>query len=191
MDLAAASKRALLVTFQLAILLLAGIPLAAVTQPFVRSFPVVVLVLVGVLLLIVPFWRSATNLHGHVRAGAQVILESLASQSQTPRPQSARADSRARTCSGWCPAWATPPRSASPKTACSRGRTLKELNLRGLTGATVIAIDRGPDDIVYPKADEVLQAGDVLVLTGTEEAVALAESLLLGRDLSRDRSQAS
>ena len=46
LDRAAASRRALLVTFQLAILLLAGIPLAAVTQPFVR-FPVVLIVVAG------------------------------------------------------------------------------------------------------------------------------------------------
>ena len=36
-----------------------------------------------------PFWRSATNLHGHVRAGAQVILESLAGQSPGPEPSAA------------------------------------------------------------------------------------------------------
>ena len=59
------------------------------------------------------------------------------------------------------------------------GRTLKALNLRGLTGATVIAIDRGPEDIVYPTADEVLRSGDVLVLTGSQESVNNARDLLL------------
>src|SRR2546422_7165044 len=33
----------------------------------------------------VAFWRSATNLQGHVRAGAEVVLEALAAQS---RPRS-------------------------------------------------------------------------------------------------------
>jgi uncharacterized protein with PhoU and TrkA domain len=64
----------------------------------------------------------------------------------------------------------------------SHGRTLKELNLRGLTGATVIAIDRGEQDIVFPRADEMLMPGDILVLTGTEESVALAREVLTGRD---------
>ena len=59
------------------------------------------------------------------------------------------------------------------------GRTLKSLNLRGLTGATVIAIDRGPEDIVYPTADEVLRAGDLLVLTGSQDSVNNARELLL------------
>jgi CPA2 family monovalent cation:H+ antiporter-2 len=58
------------------------------------------------------------------------------------------------------------------------GKTLKQIDLRALTGATVIAIDRGPHDVVYPDADETILAGDVLVLTGTTEAVAAARGLL-------------
>jgi len=44
-------------------------------------------------------------------------------------------------------------------------------NLRGLTGASVIAIDRGGTNILFPPADEVLGEGDALVLTGTDEGV--------------------
>ena len=56
-------------------LLAAGIPLVAVTQPFLHSVPGAALLLVAVGLLAIPFWRSATELHGHVKAGAQVLLE--------------------------------------------------------------------------------------------------------------------
>ena len=58
------------------------------------------------------------------------------------------------------------------------GRSLKELNLRGLTGATVLAIERGAGESVVPAADERLRENDVLVLTGTQEAVAAACELL-------------
>jgi CPA2 family monovalent cation:H+ antiporter-2 len=61
------------------------------------------------------------------------------------------------------------------------GKTLKALNLRALTGATVIAIDRGAGDVVYPNADDTIEAGDVLVLTGTKDAVAAARELLEAR----------
>jgi monovalent cation:H+ antiporter-2, CPA2 family len=179
----AASRRALLVTLQLGILLLMGIPLAALTQPFVRSFPVVLVVVVGVLLLVLPFWRSATDLHGHVRAGAQTVLASLASQAQSPGAEVGHAtihEDVKRLLPGMGET-TTVRIGASDR---SQGRTLKEINLRGLTGATVIAIDRGPQDIVFPRADEVLMAGDVLVLTGTEEAVALARDVLAGGDPS-------
>jgi CPA2 family monovalent cation:H+ antiporter-2 len=174
----AASRRALLVTIQLGILLVAGIPLAALTQPFVRSFPMVLLVVLGVLLLAVPFWRSATNLHGHVRAGAQVVLESLAKQAQEPvEVAPSVGDDVKRLLPGIGETTAV---RIGPEDS-AQGRTLKELNLRGLTGATVIAIDRGPQDIVFPRADEVLMTGDVVVLTGTEEAVGLAKEVLTGR----------
>ncbi len=180
LDRAAASRRALLVTFQLAILLLAGIPLAAVTQPFVR-FPVVLIVVMGVIVLVVPFWRSATNLHGHVRAGAQVILESLASQSLVTEPSAASREEIRRLVPGL---GETSTVRILPD-GRSVGLTLKDLDLRAQTGATVIAIERGETDLVYPTAEQTLQPNDLLVLTGTEEAVSLAREILIGHDLPR------
>jgi CPA2 family monovalent cation:H+ antiporter-2 len=58
------------------------------------------------------------------------------------------------------------------------GRTLKQINLRGLTGATVIAIDRESADVIYPTGDEVLNAGDALIVTGTTDAVQAAQELV-------------
>jgi CPA2 family monovalent cation:H+ antiporter-2 len=58
------------------------------------------------------------------------------------------------------------------------GRTLAELNLRGLTGATVLAIHRGEEGISFPTAKEVLKEGDIVALAGTHEAVEAARGLL-------------
>ena len=130
------------------------------------------------LLLVLPFWRSATNLHGHVRAGAQVILESLSNQAQAPR---APRRPRTRTIHRLVPGLGD---TATVRIDASHplvGRTLKDVNLRALTGATVIAIERGQQPaIVYPNADEALRAGDLLVLTGTTEAVKSAAELVVG-----------
>ena len=66
------------------------------------GIPVMAILLAGVALLVIPLWRSATNLEGHVRAGAQVILEALAAQSATSagapgdRPAAGAADAAAR-----------------------------------------------------------------------------------------------
>ena len=175
LDTAAASRRVLLVTFQLAILLVAGIPLAALTQPFIR-FPVVALVLIAALLLVVPFWRSANDLHGHVRAGAQVVLESLSHQAQAPET-AAWHEQIHRLVPGLGDMATVRIDAGHPLV----GRTLKDVNLRALTGATVIAIERGQQPaIVYPNADEALRAGDLLVLTGTTEAVKSAAELVVG-----------
>jgi CPA2 family monovalent cation:H+ antiporter-2 len=177
LDLAAAPRRALLVALQLTIVLVAGVPLVAVTQPFLPGFPGPAVLLLVVLSLIVPLWRSATNLHGHVRAGAQVILEALARQTTTPNEATAAA--AASEVKKLVPGLGETATVMLPAQAPAVGQTLKAINLRGQTGATVIAIDRGPDDIVYPTADETLRAGDVLVLTGSEDAVNAAKDLLL------------
>jgi CPA2 family monovalent cation:H+ antiporter-2 len=171
LDLAAAPRRALLVTLQVAILIVIGLPLVAVTQPFFPRFPVMLVLLVGTAALIVPLWRSATDLQGHVRAGAQVILEALSAQSAQPADRPADLHKV-------LPGIGDPAPFVIPSGAPAVGKTLKELNLRGLTGAIVIAIERRADRVVLPTADEVLHAGDVLVLAGTHEAVEAAMRML-------------
>ena len=58
------------------------------------------------------------------------------------------------------------------------GKTLAQANLRGATGATVLAILREGRGITFPAATEVLKPGDVLALAGTHEAVEAARALL-------------
>jgi CPA2 family monovalent cation:H+ antiporter-2 len=60
------------------------------------------------------------------------------------------------------------------------GQTLAALNLRGLTGASVVAICRGPERIVVPDGHELLQAGDILALTGSQQAIAAAGGVIQG-----------
>ncbi len=175
LDLAATPRRALLVTLQLTILLVAGIPLAAVLQPFVAAVPMLGVLVGGLMLMVVPFWRSATSLDGHVRAGAQVLLEALARQTHTAAAVPA-GDEVKRLVPGLGEAMTLRLDAGAP----AIGRTLKELDLRGLTGASVIAIERPPHEVVHPTADEALRHHDCLVLAGTDEAIAAARTLLLG-----------
>ncbi len=176
-DLSAAPRRALVVTLQIAILLAAGVPLMAVTQPFLPwlSGPVFLLLLLAA--LIVPLWRSAAHLQGHVRAGAQIVLERLAAEGAEvgPTAEGAAVD-RALAGIGA----ATPVRLTGASLAV--GRTLKQLQVRGRTSATVVVVDRGPAGLIYPTGDEPLQPGDVLVLTGSAEAVSAAQALLQGSE---------
>ena len=58
------------------------------------------------------------------------------------------------------------------------GKTLAELNVRGLTGATVLAVTRQDGAVTIPTAHEVLREGDRLALAGTREAVEAAQRLL-------------
>lgn len=188
-DLAMAPRRALLVTLQTAIVLLIGAPVIAITQPFLQGFTGPLFVLLVLCVLTVAFWRSATNLQGHARAGAQLIVEALAAQSRGKgrgeRPP------ELEQVHGLLPGLGDPTPIGLPPTSPAIGRTLAELNLRGLTGATVLVIQRGAEGITFPAANEVLRQGDVLVLAGAQEALEAARKLLAPEALPAEDSQAS
>jgi CPA2 family monovalent cation:H+ antiporter-2 len=60
-------------------------------------------------------------------------------------------------------------------------RTLAELNIRGKTGATILAITRRGESgakVLVPSGKEVLRAGDVLALAGSQDSVSAAVELL-------------
>ena len=54
------------------------------------------------------------------------------------------------------------------------GRTLKELDLRGQTGSSVIAVVRGEQSHPNPSSDLILEPGDCLVLVGNHEEIDCA-----------------
>jgi monovalent cation:H+ antiporter-2, CPA2 family len=175
-DFAAAPRRALVVTLQLASIMLIGAPLLALTQPFLPGVPGAAVLTVSLAVLGVAFWRSATNLQGHVRAGAQIIVEALAAQSRG-RESQAQAESLDQVHE-LLPGLGALVAVRLEAGSAAVGRTLADLNLRGLTGATVLAITRGEEGVIVPSATEVLRAGDVLALAGTHEAIEAATDLL-------------
>ena len=168
-DPGVAPRRVLGVTLQIACVLVVGLPLVALTQPFVAGAfgPGIMGVLLAA--LAVSFWRNAANLQEHVRAGAQVIAGALAARSRAsgavivePLPEVAQ-------LLPGLGALVAVPLSA---TSSAVGQTLAQLNLRGRTGATVLAITGRAEPVLAPGAQEQLRAGDVLALAGTDDAIA-------------------
>lgn len=177
LDLADAPRRVLVVTLQLAIVLLVGAPLVAITQPFLPGVPGAGLLLIALGALAIPFWRNAANLQGHVRAGAQLIAEALAKQARgTPEEL---ADTLVPVHS-LLPGLGAPAPFRLESGHAAIGKTLADVNLRAETGATVLAISRDGEGIVVPSAGERLREGDVLALAGTDHAVDAARRLLAG-----------
>jgi CPA2 family monovalent cation:H+ antiporter-2 len=177
-DFAAAPRRALVTTLQLALVGLSGIVLVAVTQPFLPAFRGVLLLVVVTGVFAIVFWRSAANLHGHARAGAEILAHALArtlpaGAGTTHKPATAP-ESLTRLMSGFGEpvAWRVP--DGSP----ALDQTLADLNLRGSTGATVLAIHRDNGEVLLPTGRERLRSGDVLVLAGTHEAIDAARARL-------------
>ncbi|HJR62585.1 MAG TPA: cation:proton antiporter [Gemmatimonadaceae bacterium] len=193
LDLGAAPRRALVVTFQLVIVSVMAIGVLVLTQPFLptlRSGLVtgVIVAVVGALLLglTIAFWRSATNLHGHARAGAEIIVSALAQQMSTPgagsrRPRPGHTMERAREM---LPGLGEPVPLRIPRGSPVAGRTLAEIDLRAITGATVLAILRDQQHLLMPSGSQTVSEGDVLAVVGTHDAVEGARSLLAAEPLT-------
>ncbi len=185
-DFGAAPRRALRLTVQIGVVLIIGVPAVAVTLPFLPGYGVPLFVGTLLLLLGVAFWRSARNLQGHVRAGASMIVEALAMTQEHPAAALDIIDEVRRLLPGIGELTPVVVRTGD----AAEGRTLAELNLRGLTGASVVGLCRGAERVVLPPAHEALQAGDTLALTGTQEAIASACEVIQGAEsVARQRYQ--
>lgn len=187
LDRAVAPRRALVVTLEILILLLTGLPVLALTQPFLPPFRGAVVLALMLALLSVAAWRSAQNLQGHIRAGAEVLMAAV--QSVLP-PEHATVEMAIPDLSHEVDMFATAthmlPGLGSPTPFRVHagdhgvGRSLVELDLRGRTGATVLGITRGGVAIAAPSKLERLAVDDTLVLVGTIEAIEAAKEILTG-----------
>ncbi len=160
--------------FVLELMILVGVmgPVFAVTQPFV---PTTYGVGAAVVLFGLVGWglfRSATTLDEQVQAGTQRIIEALGRQSAV---ESVGPESTQSLLPGFGPL--TPVKL--DKTSPAVGKTLVEINLRALSGASVITILRGGAGM-RPTGKEALEEGDVLALAGTHVALDAAMALLRG-----------
>lgn len=178
LDLAAAPRRMLVVTLQIVIVLLVGMPLLATFQPFLPRLSSPAILAAALVLLGVWFWRGAANLEGHVRAVSQVIAEALARQS-TARGGEDDDAAAFRRLHEVLPGLGHVVPVRLDSASRSVGRTLAELNVGSLTGTTILVILRGEEGSLIPTGKDVLKAGDILALAGTPDAVHAARRLLL------------
>jgi monovalent cation:H+ antiporter-2, CPA2 family len=170
-------------------ILIVGSTLIAITQPFLPGPTAGVVFLLAVAALAIVFWRTTADLHGHVRAAAQAVIEALAAQAGAHA--GGHASGHAGGHAGGAPAGdpleqarslfpglGAPVRFELPADSAAVGRSLAQLELRAATGATVLAIVRGDAGMAVPDAHAPLCAGDVLAIAGTAEAIAAAAELL-------------
>jgi len=177
-DLAAAPRRALVVALQLAAAVALGLPLFAVARAFLPLAPTLALFAAAFVFLGIRLWLSVTQLQGHVRAGAQVLAAAFSQARGTPAAGSGAVEAEIGRV---LPGLGSPVRFTLSQGSPAVGRTLASLNLRGATGATVLAIARAGEEVLVPTGHEILRVDDVLALAGTGEAVEAARALLSGR----------
>jgi len=175
-DLADAPRRAFVVTLQLAIVLVVGLPLMALTQPFLPRWIAASTLGVLIIFLGIMLWKNATNLQGHITAGAELVVEVLAKQ--TRKKSSLSGKKPLMEIKHLLPGLGEPVPLRLDDRCFAVGKTLAQLNVRGLTGASVLAIVRGEENVIMPSAGEQLLVGDILALVGTREAIGAATVLL-------------
>jgi CPA2 family monovalent cation:H+ antiporter-2 len=184
-DPADAPRRALVIVVQLAVVLAVGIPVVAITQPFLPPHQGAFVLALLTLVLLAAVWRNAANLQGHARAGAQIIASALshqmASTDGSPDETKVLEDVNAV-----LPGLGEPIAIRVVPQSIAVGRSLAQLNLRGATGATVLAIRRGSLQIPTPLGREVILADDVVAVAGAHDALAVARAIF-APDLSRIR----
>jgi len=180
-DIAAAPRGSLVVTLQIAILAVIGVPIVAVTLPFLPSYRYALVPLALVAIPAITFWRSAMNLQGHAKAGAQIIAMKLGQQMSGPaEPKEDVLEGDMERVRQALPGLGDPVSFRIRDDSPAAERTLAELNLRGLTGATVLAIMRHGEQVLVPSGHEVVHAGDVLAVAGSADSIAAARELALG-----------
>jgi CPA2 family monovalent cation:H+ antiporter-2 len=182
LDLDAAPRRALLVTLQLGVVLATAIVVVAATQPFLPSYPGPVLLSALLVTFGIALWQSATNLEGHVRAGSQAIVETLATYAR-PNGDGPGVPPSLTGIHGMLAGLGEPVAIQLDRDSPGVGKSLAELNLRGRTGASVLVIMRAGLPVV-PAAGELLAPGDVLAVAGTSEALDAATEMLRGGQIS-------
>jgi CPA2 family monovalent cation:H+ antiporter-2 len=175
-DFGVAPRRALVVALEIATVLAVGGPLVALTQPFLPRYSGPIVLAALALLLGIALWRSMMNLQEHARAGAQAIAEVLGRQRASKPTTAASAD--LEELHRLMPGLGAPQAIRITDGSFGVNRTLAQLNLRGLTGATVLAIVRDQDGVLIPTGRETLRAGDLLAVAGTVGAIESAAQLL-------------
>jgi monovalent cation:H+ antiporter-2, CPA2 family len=184
-DPADAPRRALVILVQVAVVLAVGIPVVAITEPFLPPYQGAFVLAVLMLLLLVALWRNASNLQGHARAGAQIIASALANQMASVDGTSDET-TLLEDVNAILPGLGEPVAIRVIPQSIAVGKSLAQLNLRGATGATVLAIRRGAEQIPTPLGREVIRANDVVAVAGAHDALAVARAIF-SPDLARIR----
>jgi len=173
-----APRRSMVVTLQIGMVVALGVPITLLTLPFVPPFGILGVITAYLAVLGAGFWRTATDLDKHTRAGAELVVHVLAKQGH-------QGDTGTfEVVRGMLPGLGTiVPLPVAPHSEAA-GKTLGDLNLRGRTGATVVALVRDGQRMPLPTAATTLLEGDMLAITGSGTAIGLAAALLRATDTS-------
>ena len=177
-DQGLAPRRTLSVSLQIGMVIAVGVPVTLLTLPFVPPFGVLGVTAAYLVVLGMGFWRTAADLDKHSRAGAELVAHVLGKQTHSGDTGTFEVVQQ------MLPGLGTIVPVEVMAGSEAAGKTLGELNLRGRTGAIVVALSRGTQRDPAPSAMTRVEAGDMLALSGSGTAIGLAAALLLAKGTS-------
>jgi CPA2 family monovalent cation:H+ antiporter-2 len=157
----------------------AAVFVLAVGSPVLPSLAPLIVVVFGLLVTTFLFWESLVRFHARIEgllgslgdpgpvADSPTALSQWQGRQEVTRLLSDRYGPEVQTEDFIVPLHPT-----------DLNQTLQALEVRTLTGASIIAIYRSPDQVIVPQADAVILPGDVLLLLGEREQVEAATRYL-------------
>jgi CPA2 family monovalent cation:H+ antiporter-2 len=153
---------ALIGVLRAAILLAVVTPLLAFVQPFVAPLEGGGAMVIGIAAMVIVFWRAGHKVQWQLGKLTMMVGGAISSGHANHRRDKEIL---------------TPIQLSAGARAI--GKTLAELDLRGVTGATAVAIARDGDGAIFPTGHELLRENDVIEVAGSADCVAAARNLLI------------
>ena len=166
-----ASRQSLQVTLVLATALGIGVPTIAILRPVMGGLIGGLLLAALVLGIALHLWRYASALDHEFESGAEKLTSLMARQAGP-------ADVTELHDPSLLPGLDHAATIRIDAHAFAVSKTLRDVHLRALTGATVVAIRRDGAPASLASGDERLEPGDVLAVVGTDDAIHRARTLL-------------
>ncbi|MEK6977601.1 MAG: TrkA C-terminal domain-containing protein, partial [Candidatus Hydrothermarchaeota archaeon] len=160
-------------SLRLLTVLLLGSLVLAVGSPFLPPLSVASIVFASVGMAALRLWVSIQEAHRGIEGIVLRIFEKELPEEMIVRAAMADTIRREYPWGGDFEAMSI--REASP----AAGKALKDLDVRGKTGAMVVYLRRSGEHLVNPPPSTILHPGDVAILIGDEEQLNRAKSLLL------------
>jgi CPA2 family monovalent cation:H+ antiporter-2 len=165
------SRQSLQVTLVLAAALGIGVPSVAILRPVMGGLIGGLLLATLVVGIAVHLWRHANVLDHEFESGAEKLTALMARQAGP-------ADAAELHDPSLLPGLDHAVAIRLDAQAFAVSKTLRDVHLRALTGATVVAIRRDGAPARLATGDERLEPGDVLAVVGTDDAIQRARALL-------------
>ncbi len=163
-------KSFLRATLRLIVVVVVGLPVALLLDPLLGVGPVAITLVTLLVIAATFFWRSAGRYDATIRSEAERLVNYLDDQRSEPE--------KALNPAKFFPDFENMEGIFIDSSAPAVGQKLADLNLRATTGVLVVLIHRDGGDLAMPKGTALVEADDLLFVTGTTESIERARILL-------------